>query len=125
MEIHTLKKSLELDKTTYFETHLMIVNAILPKERRLSNKEIEVLARFMSMEGDLVKSNRFNSTARRSVRDELNLSHQGLSNHITGIRDKGFIITDPDNDKYEIIKPSLNVLSFTQRYALQLKLKQN
>lgn len=79
-------------KQEYYATHLVIINPFLPQ--KLHPKEIEVLACFMSLSGDLVEENRLCKSARKLVRDKLNLSYGGLGNYITVFENKGFIKYD-------------------------------
>ena len=60
--MNTLKKQLRLPKTQYYTKHLSIVNIFLPIQ--LTPKEIEVLAAFMSLEGDIADQ-RFGTSARK------------------------------------------------------------
>ena len=84
-----LQKSLVLDKRQYYEVHLHIINPLLPN--RLTDKEISVLACFLSLDESLVEDDRFNTVARKRVRDELNLSPGGLSNYLKSMIDKGHL----------------------------------
>lgn len=86
-----ITKIQRLDKTTYYETHLAIINALLPK--KLTPMEISVLGAFMSIEGELAE-NRFGTTARKVVRGKLNLSHGGLGNYLKSLVSKGYVSPD-------------------------------
>ena len=80
-----------MEKDEYYHKHLMIINPFLPIH--LTPKEIEVLALFMSMTGDISKD-RFGTTARKIVMEKLELSRSGLSNHMKSLKNKGFIKKD-------------------------------
>lgn len=92
-----LRKMLQLDKLAYHETHLNLVNCLLPirldkpNNGKLTPMEIKVLAAFMSLEGDLAKY-RFGTTGRKIIREELKLSPAGMSNYIGTMTEKGFLI---------------------------------
>lgn len=86
-------KTLRLSKIDYYHTHLSIVNCLLP--RKMTPKEIEVLAAFMSLEG-AIALHRFGPTAKKLIMQELKLSPAGLSNYITSLTDKGFLIKTGD-----------------------------
>lgn len=92
-----LKKALSLSKIQYYETHLSLINCILPKQ--MTPMEIKVLAAFLSLEGDIA-INRFGATGRKIVMNTVNpekpLSPAGLSNYITSLLDKGFLIKKAD-----------------------------
>lgn len=86
----SVKKTVRLDNNNYYETHLSLINNVLPEPARMTPTEIRVLARFMALKGDLAVY-RFGPTAKKVVMAELNLSAQGLSNHLGNIRDKDLI----------------------------------
>jgi DNA-binding MarR family transcriptional regulator len=89
MEI--IRKKIEVNKEVYFELHLSIINNFLPK--KLSKKEIQVLAAFLSLEGDLAEDP-FSTTGRKIVRNKLNMSSGGLGNHLDALIKKDFITED-------------------------------
>lgn len=100
-----IQKILKLNKNSYYETHLSIINTLLPV--KMTPKEIEVLARFMALEGDIAKQ-RFGASAKKIVKEQLELSSAGLSNYMISLNDKGFInketmeilpILIPDNEE--------------------------
>jgi len=76
-----IKKKLELSESQYYYTHLSFINCILPTENRMMDKEMEVLAAFMSLNGDL-SSHRFGRSGKKIVKEKLNLSDSSLSNYI-------------------------------------------
>ena len=88
-----IKKILRLPKIAYFETHLSIINCILPK--KMTPTEIKVMAAFMCLEGDVAQY-RFGPTAKKIVMNVVNpekpLTPAGLSNHIGSLIDKGFLL---------------------------------
>lgn len=90
-----------LEKVKYYEMHLNIINSLIPAP--LANMEIKVLALFMSLEGDLVQEDRFNSEARKKVCKELGISNSGLGNYLKSLKDKGAIITGLTGNS-EIVK---------------------
>ena len=102
-----IKKFLNLTHNDYYRQHLAIINAFLPI--KLTPKEIDVLALFMSFKGVLEKD-RFGTTARKIVMKELNLSSGGLGNYIKSLKEKGFItnamtipamlIPNPESQEY-------------------------
>jgi hypothetical protein len=114
-----LVKILDLDKLGYYQTHLAICNAILPV--KMTPKEIEVLASFMSLEGDL-SSDRFGTTARKMVRGRLGLTSGGLGNYLKTLKDKGFILVQGDGYR---IWPLLFPDPRRQAYQFLLKMTDN
>jgi len=114
MAILTLRAD-NLTKAQYFEKHLMILGPFLPAV--LHPKEREVLALFMSFEGELAKVDRFNTFYRKQVKAALKMSDGGLTNHITSLRNKAFVyegltglleikeflFPDPKVQKYQIL----------------------
>ena len=88
-----IRKALKLSKIEYFETHLALINCILPK--KLTPMEIKVLAAFMSLEGDIAQY-RFGPSAKKIIMSQLDLKPAGLSNYITSLLNKGFLIKKGD-----------------------------
>jgi DNA-binding MarR family transcriptional regulator len=107
-------KTLKLDKIEYYVTHLSIINCVLPT--KLTPKEIEVLAWFMSFDGDIARD-RFGTTAKKIVRESLNISHQGLSNYMKSLSDKKFLLEQNGNTS---ILPLLHPDKNEQTYFLKL-----
>lgn len=88
-----------LSNYDYHVKHLEILNPVLPAQ--LTKKEIEVLAGFMSLEGDLVKEDRFGTQARKTIREKLDMSPGGLGNHLKQLKNK-FFIYEGENGKLMI-----------------------
>ena len=112
----TLKKQLRLPKTQYYTKHLAIVNIFLPVQ--LTPKEIEVLAAFMSLEGDIADQ-RFGTSARKMVMAQLGVKPGGLGNYLKSLQKKGFLIKDND-EKFKILS-LLHPTPNTQNYMFQLQ----
>jgi DNA-binding MarR family transcriptional regulator len=83
-----LRKQLRLKRQGYYEVHLQLVNALLPV--KLTPKEVEVLAAFMSLDGDIGRD-RFGTTARKMIKEKLGLSDGGLGNYLKALKEKGFV----------------------------------
>lgn len=96
-----IQKSLVLGKVEYYEMHLNIINSLIPAP--LANMEIKVLALFMSLEGDLVENDRFNTEARKFVREKLEISNSGLGNYLKTLKEKGAIVESLSGN-LEIVK---------------------
>ena len=86
-----IRKQLELDTEDYNTLHLEIINPFLPV--RLTPKEIEVLAAFMSLQGDLA-NDKFGTTSRKVVKEKLKISSGGLGNYLKSLKEKGFLFKD-------------------------------
>ena len=112
MESKVLRKILRLPRGEYYKTHLQIVNALLPI--KLTTKEIEVLAAFMSLDGDIAKD-RFGTSARKIIKKDLKLSDGGLGNYLKA---KGFVITQ--DELGDIVNPILSVQQGEQNYMVKL-----
>lgn len=78
-----------LSPQEYYQKHLQIVHNFLPAQ--LTNKEIEVLALFMSLKGELAEQDRFGTQCRKVVMRKLSLRPGGLGNHLRALEDKGYI----------------------------------
>jgi hypothetical protein len=84
-----IKKLLTLTKHEYYETHLSIINCIIPE--KLTPTEIKVLAAFMALEGDIAQY-RFGPSAKKIIMKELGLKPAGLSNYMTALKNKSFLL---------------------------------
>lgn len=113
-QMKVIQKQLKLGKEQYYIKHLSIVNVFLPTE--LTPKEIEVIANFMSLEGDIAKE-RFGTSARKLVMEQMNISPGGLGNYMKSLKNKGFII---ENDDSTTILPILHPDSTEQGYMFKL-----
>jgi DNA-binding MarR family transcriptional regulator len=85
-----IQQAFKVNNEIYYNLHLQIINAVLPV--RLTDKELEVLSAFMSLDKKLIEENYFNPLARKIVLKKLNLSAAGLSNHLKSMIDKGFLV---------------------------------
>jgi len=110
-----IKKMLSLPKMEYYRTHLSLINCILPV--KMTPKEIEVLATFMSLEGDIA-SYRFGTSGRRIVMNTLGIAHAGLSNYLRSLTDKEFLSTTPEG--ITKILPILYPETHSQDYRFRL-----
>ena len=111
----TISKTLALDKVNYYETHLSIVNCLLPV--KMTPTEIKILARFMSFKGELAKE-RFGATGKKLIRESMKLTHQGLSNYMNSLIKKRFII---ELQGKLTIWPILHPEDTEQEYMIKLK----
>jgi hypothetical protein len=97
-----IQKTLKgLDDCAYYTKHLHIINQFFNVP--LSNKELEVLATFMSIKGDIIKKDRFGTTARKIVMEQTNISLGGLGNYLKILTKKGFIFKN-DYGVFEIVQ---------------------
>lgn len=90
-----IKKILKVNSKNFYTKHLEIINPLLPVS--LTPKEIEVLGSFMSLKGDIAEKDRFGTSCRKIVKENLNLSDGGLGNYIKSLKDKGYIISKDNN----------------------------
>lgn len=121
-----IKKLLNLSKHEYYETHLSIINCIIPnttikiKDKDVSIKltptEAKVLAHFMALEGDIAQ-HRFGASAKKIIMTELELTPAGLSNHMNMLFLKGFL---KKNDVGITILPILLPEKDQQLYMFKL-----
>jgi hypothetical protein len=117
MEI--LRKKLVLPKNDYYTKHLSIMNVFLPI--KMTPKEIEVLAAFMSLEGDIAVQ-RFGTSARKLVMSSMGIKPGGLGNYFKSLKEKGFLL-EHEIEKFTIF-PMLYPDPAVQNYMFQL-LKQD
>lgn len=110
-----IRKTLKLSKDEYYKKHLLIINHILPVQ--MTPKEAEVLAAFMSLEGELAEVP-FSTTGRRIVRRKLGISAGGLGNYLDKLKKKNFILESGNDLKIlPILIPERN----SQGYEFRLQ----
>lgn len=120
--MNIIKKALKLTRGEYFKKHLLIINHILPVQ--MTPKEAEVLAAFMSLEGDISKDP-FSTTGRKMVREKLNISAGGLGNYLDQLKTKGFIYEyEEKDDKILKIIPILVPQDKIQGYQFKLEVNE-
>lgn len=90
----------DLSPMDYYKKHLEIVTLFLPGE--ITKTEILVLASFMSLKGDIAKD-RFGTSARKLIMEQLGMSPGGLGNHLKSLSDNKYIYKD-DNGVFNINK---------------------
>lgn len=112
-----LKFKLELGDVKYIQTYLEIINVFLPK--KLTGKETEVIATFLSLPEDLTEKDMFNTYARKLVMEKMGLSHAGLANYLKSLVEKQFLVKD---DKGRIkIKKFLVPSGEEQNFSINIK----
>lgn len=114
--------ALKVGKYDYYVKHLEILNIILPEEKypeKLTNKEIEVLAAFMSQDKSLIEEDMFNGVVRKKVMEKLNLKPGGLGNHLKSMIEKEYLVKS-DITKKITLKKILNPENNHQGYRLKL-----
>lgn len=84
-----------LSAEVYNQKHLQIINQFLPIQ--MTEKEVEVLAAFMALDGDIAKKDRFGTTPRKIVMEKLGISPGGLGNYLKSLRDKNYIFKNEYN----------------------------
>ena len=112
-----IRKALKLKKEDYFKKHLLIINHILPVQ--MTNKEAEVLAAFMSLEGELA-SDPFSTSGRKIVMRKLNIKPGGLGNYLDAFKKKQFVLEN-SNKELRII-PILIPSKSEQFYQFKLEI---
>lgn len=112
------KKLNDIGNDKYYVKHLEIINPLLPDQSRMTDKELEVLACFMSLQGDLVNKNRFNTVARKEVMSRLSISSGGLGNYLKSFKDKNLIF----KNEYDVleIRPFLLPEEDSQGYQIKI-----
>ena len=95
MEI--IRKKLKLQKEEFNKKHLLIINHLLPVQ--MTNREAEVLAAFLALEGDLAKDP-FSTTGRKIVMGKLGLKPGGLGNFIRDLKKKKLILETEEEELY-------------------------
>lgn len=88
-----IKKLLKLPEADYYETHLSLVNCVLPVT--MTPMELKVIAAFMALKGDIALV-RFGPSAKKLVMKQLNITPSGMSNYIGQLIEKGFLYKQGD-----------------------------
>jgi hypothetical protein len=110
----------ELSYVEFYILHIHLLNAFA--KEKLTPKAIEILAYFMSLKGDIAEE-RFNTLARKFVKQKFGIGNAGLSNYIREMKDKGFIY---ENDKGVLdIIPALKAKDSENMYMFSLKMIDN
>jgi DNA-binding MarR family transcriptional regulator len=117
-KVPTVRRRLNLTKLEYYKYHLKIINPMLPS--KLTEKEIEVLALFISYDGIVAKKDRFGASIRKLVRKQTGISFSGLSFYIKSLKKKGFIYFDKDKELriWKLAFPALP----QQKYQFEINL---
>ena len=111
-----IRKALKLKKEDYHKKHLLIINNLLPIQ--MTNKEAEVLAAFMSLEGDL-SNDPFSTSGRKIVMKKLNIKPGGLGNYLDAFKKKQFVL-EKENKELQVI-PILIPSKTEQFYQFKLQ----
>lgn len=90
------KLNKNLPSPDFYVKNIQVLNLFV--ETKLTAKEMEMLAHFLSLEEVLVKDNMFNTEARKRVREAMGFSNASLANHIASCVSKGFINRHPLTD---------------------------
>lgn len=90
----------DLEGIDYYIKHLNIINPFLPVQ--LTPKEMEVLGAFMAFKGEIAEQDRFGLSFKKIVKQKLNQSDGGLSNHLTSLKNKGAILVGELDGKLSI-----------------------
>jgi len=86
----------------YYVKHLTIINAFLPEHMSMTSKEIDVLAAFMEVKGELVEDDRFNSIVRKKVMAKLGYKPAGLSNYLGSLIKKDLLVKNEFSSRISI-----------------------
>ncbi len=96
-----------LKKKDFLPKYLKLVNVILPDP--LTQREMDILAAFMELEGDLARDDRFGTQARSFVRKKFGFkSYSNLDNYIKYFKRKGVLLNDPKTGQLKL-NPKINV----------------
>lgn len=120
--MNVISNIVKADKYNYYIKHLELVNVIIPEDKfpeKISKKEIEVLAAFMSQDKSLIEEDMFNGVVRKKVMEKLKLKPGGLGNHLKSLIEKEFLIKNEITKKIKV-KPFLIPIPNGQGYRIKL-----
>ena len=113
-----IQRGFELSSIDYYKTHLRLVNAVFPVG--ITEREIDIIAHFLSLPKDITKDDMFSATARKRVIDILKLTPGGMSNHIKNMKKKGYLKREGD---CLVVVPALVPDGICQGYNFKLKMR--
>ena len=97
----TLKKTLKLNKLDFYKKHIAIINALfIPDKNKLSIREIELLGLFIYNTENVPSEYTFATVTRNKVMAAMGISHGGLTNYLSQLRNKGAIQKDTINKAF-------------------------
>ena len=112
--MQVITTAIKVGKYDYYIKHLEIMTIILPEEKypeKLTNKEIEVLAAFMSQDKNLIEEDMFNGVVRKKVMEQLSLKPGGLGNHLKSMIEKEFLVKNSITKKITVKRLSTRTLN--------------
>jgi len=114
--MNTLRKTLVASGFRRAKIHLLMINMFV--EVGLSEKELEVLANFISAPENLKQTYMFNTAVRKYVCQQSGICNKGISNHLKSMINKKFIVRDPIT---KLLSISPNLLPTNQIYHIEIK----
>ena len=86
----------------YYIKHLTIINCLFPDAMTMTEKEINVLAAFMEIKGEIVEDDRFNSIVRKKVMKKVGLSSAGISNYLKSLIEKNMLLKNEFSNRITV-----------------------
>lgn len=117
-----IQRGFLLKAKEYYEKHLQLLNIIIPAN--LTNKEVEVLAMFMSLDKNIIEDEMINPVSRKKVMDNLKLSPGGLGNHLKSMTEKKALIRNEVTGSIRL-NPHLRPNETVQGYQIKIKRDEN
>src|SRR5574343_371988 len=117
-------KPVYLSETDMYKEFLKHSGNILPKEKRLTETEMDILSVFWDFQGNNMELLRFSPQIKKLVREKFNFKkHANLENYLKSLRDKGYITKDQNgftviSKAFDLKKP-LQSIEITYEYKLQ------
>ena len=94
-----ITKVVKVDNYDYYVKHLQVLNVIAPLKEKFTQKEIEVLAAFMSQDKSLIEEDMFNGVVRKRVMEKIGIAPGGLGNHLKSLIEKDLLSKNPITKK--------------------------
>ena len=103
-----LRNKQEVSLKNFYKEFLSHVSNSLPSNRRLTKMELEVLTEFWALEGELVELDRFSTSVKKHIRENVFKfkNYTGLENYISQLYKKGYIVK---KDGKKIINPNYDL----------------
>lgn len=113
-----------LSEVDMYKEFLKHYSNILPKEKKLTDTELSILAAFWEIQGDGMESLRFTPQIKKLIRDKFNFkNYANLENYLKSLKDKGFLTKNNFDiltfSKSIDLKRPLSSLEIAYEYRLQ------
>ena len=112
-------KNFLLPSLEYYRMHFRLLSVILPAS--LTKTEIEVMAIAHTLPSNLIDPYLINTVTRRMIMEKLSLSDASLSNHLSSLINKKYLLRDEATQQI-VINPVAKPLPNQQGYLIKMSI---